>query len=237
MELAPGTAYRLAAELATLGPERTRAIGERLVDTLVALHAVDPAEVGLADFGRPEGFLARQVRRWTAQLDASRSRDVPGIDELHERLAARIPADAPPAIVHGDYRLDNVLVDAADGRDEITAVLDWEMATLGDPLTDVALLQVYQQLAAHGGGGVSDAPLAPGYLPADEMLARYATASGRDVSHLPFHLGLAYFKLAVILEGIHYRHSRGQTLGEGFAGLGDAVAPLVAAGLSALQED
>lgn len=232
MELVQGTPYRLAAELEPLGPERTRAISERMVDTLVALHAVDPETVGLGDFGRPQGFLERQVRRWKRQLDGSRSRDVAGIDELHAWLATHVPPESPPAIVHGDFRLDNLLIDE---RDEVAAVLDWEMATLGDPLTDVGLLQVYQALSGMGGGaGVSDVALAPGWLARDEILDRYAAGSGRDLSHLSFHLGLAYFKLAVILEGIHYRYTQGQTVGEGFSSIGGAVEPLVAGGLAAV---
>jgi aminoglycoside phosphotransferase (APT) family kinase protein len=232
MELVEGTPYRLASQLAPLGPERTRAISERMVDTLVALHAVDPAAVGLGDFGRPEGFLERQVRRWKKQLDASRSRELRGIDELHGWLAANVPPESAPAIVHGDFRLDNLLVDE---HDRVVAVLDWEMATLGDPLTDVGLLHVYQSLSGMSGGvAVSDVALAPGYLPAAELLERYAAGSGRDLSHLSFHLGLAYFKLAVILEGIHYRFTQGQTVGEGFDSIGSAVEPLVAAGLAAV---
>lgn len=240
MEFAPGTPLRLASELEPLGPERTRAISERMVDTLVALHAVDPEAVGLGDFGRPEGFLERQVRRWKKQLDASRSRDLAGADELHAWLAANVPPESAPAIVHGDFRLDNLLVDtdASTGeQDRVTAVLDWEMATLGDPLTDVGLLHVYQSLAGlKGGVAVSDAPLAPGYLTPPEILGRYAAGSGRDLGHLGFHLGLAYFKLAVILEGIHYRYTHGQTVGEGFASIGAAVEPLIAGGLHAVKE-
>ena len=237
MELVAGTPYRLASQLEPLGPERTRAISERMVDTLVALHAVDPDAVGLGDFGRPEGFLQRQVRRWSKQLDASRSREVPGFDELYAWLAGHVPPEQAPAIVHGDFRLDNLLIDERDERDVVAAVLDWEIATLGDPLTDVGLLYVYQSLAGlQGGVAVSDAPLAPGYLTPPEILDRYAAGSGRDLAHLGFHLGLAYFKLAVILEGIHYRFTQGQTVGEGFSSIGAAVEPLVAAGLAAVQE-
>ncbi|HET8594974.1 MAG TPA: phosphotransferase family protein [Intrasporangium sp.] len=235
MEHVPGTPYRLAAELGRLGAERVRGISERMVDTLVALHAVVPDEVGLGDFGRPEGFLGRQVRRWKQQLDASRSREVPGIDELHAALAGAQPTEGAPGIVHGDFRLDNLLVD--DG-DEVRAVLDWEMATLGDPLTDVALLHAYLTMPTMvDSRAVSDASLAPGFLTPDEVLARYGKASGRDLSDLAFHLGLAYFKLAVILEGIHYRYTQGQTVGAGFEAIGDAVAPLVAQGLRSVKED
>lgn len=234
MERVAGTPYRFEAQLRPLGAERVRAISERMVDTLVALHAVDPGSVGLADFGRPEGFLQRQVRRWKQQLDASRSRELPGIDELHERLAGSVPAQSATTIVHGDFRLDNLLVTADD---EVSAVLDWEMATLGDPLTDVALLEAYQRLPLlMDSVAVSDVSRAPGFISGPELRRRYAAASGRDLGHLAFHLGLAYFKLAVILEGIHYRYTRGQTVGSGFAGIGEATVPLVRAGLAAVKE-
>lgn len=235
MELVSGTPYSRAAELEALGAERTRAIADRLVDTLAALHAVDYQAVGLGEFGRPDGYLERQVRRWSKQLDASRSRDIDGIDELAARLAKAIPASSAATIVHGDYRLDNALVDE---NDQISAVLDWEMSTLGDPLTDVALMLSYQQMAqAAGPGGaaavVTDAPLAAGYPSRDEVLQRYSTVSGRDVGDIGWHLGLAFFKLSVILEGIHFRYTQGQTVGDGFAGIGDSVGLLVQAGLAA----
>lgn len=237
MAKAEGTPYRLATELEPLGPERTREISARMIDVLADLHSVDPESVGLADFGRPEGFLARQVKRWGQQLDASHSRDLAGADELRARLAERVPEkEQPAAIVHGDYRLDNLLV---DDDDTVTAVLDWEMATLGDPLTDVALMTVYQDLARLKVSPelVSDVSEAPGYLSVPELLARYGERSGRDLTHLGFYRGLAYFKLAVILEGIHYRYSQGKTLGEGFAHIGQMTEPLLAAGLAALEED
>ncbi|MPY82016.1 MAG: phosphotransferase [Actinophytocola sp.] len=234
MSKVEGTPYRYAAQLAPLGAERTRSISLRMIDTLATLHDVDPQAVGLGDFGRPGGFLARQVRRWKKQLDASHVRDLAGADELHDTLAASVPAGSAPGIVHGDFRLDNLLVDAGD---RITAVLDWEMATLGDPLTDIALLLVYQRMAElDAGDAVADVATAPGFADADEMLARYAQHSGRDLSAMGFYLGLAYFKLAVILEGIHYRHTHGQTVGEGFDTVGDLVVPLIDAGLAALKE-
>ncbi|GAA1892181.1 phosphotransferase family protein [Lapillicoccus jejuensis] len=232
MEHVDGTPYRTREELEALGPERTRAISERMVDTLADLHLVDPDEVGLRDFGRPEGFLARQVRRWGQQLDASRSRELAGSDALRARLAAGVPRETPPAIVHGDYRLDNILTDDAD---RMAAVVDWEMATLGDPLTDVALLLTYQRVAARGAGGVSTVSLAPGYLTEDELAQRYAARTGRDLDHLGFYEGLACFKLAVILEGIHYRFVQGQTVGEGFSRVGEMTEPLLALGHEAMD--
>jgi aminoglycoside phosphotransferase (APT) family kinase protein len=234
MEKVDGVPYRYAAELAPLGPERTRAISEGLVDTLGALHQVDPASVGLADFGRPEGFLARQVSRWKKQIDASYNRDLPAADELYARLAADVPTESATGIVHGDYRLDNVLTDA---QDRPAAVIDWEMATLGDPLTDLALMVVYGRLGALlQGNAVADATSAPGFLTEDEIVARYATHSDRDLSRFGFYLGLASYKLAAILEGIHYRHLHGQTVGPGFENIGPAIHPLLDTGLTALKE-
>jgi aminoglycoside phosphotransferase (APT) family kinase protein len=235
MEKVRGTPYRRAAELERLGERRTRQLCTQMMDTLATLHGIDPDEVGLADFGRPEGFLERQVRRWKKQLDASRSRDLPGMDDLHARLEAGVPKQQAPAIVHGDYRLDNLLVDE---HDRLTAVLDWEMATLGDPLTDLALLLAYRGIAtATGSEAVADAPRAPGFPTAQEMVDRYAQGSDRDLSALSFYVALAYFKLGVILEGIHYRYTQGQTVGAGFEQVGAMVPPIVEAGWRALEED
>ena len=231
MSRVDGVPYRTAGEIAPLGPVRTRAIAERMIETLALLHAVSPDAVGLADFGRPEGFLPRQVRRWKKQLDASRSRPVPGIDELHELLAASQPAGTPGTIVHGDYRLDNLLVGPDD---KIAAVVDWEMATLGDPLTDVGLLVVYQRMdRLHEGPMASSAP---GYPSETALLDRYTQVSGRSLSDLGFYIALGSFKLAVILEGIHYRYVHGQTVGEGFEQIGSQVEPLVVSGLAAIRK-
>lgn len=237
MERVDGIAYRSAGQLEPLGPERTAAIADRMVDVLAALHAVDPAAVGLAEFGRPHGFLERQVRRWGKQLEGSKTTDRPNADELHRQLAARVPEDGDDwaGIVHGDYRLDNLLTGPDD---QIRAVVDWEMATLGDTRTDLALLLVYDQIAAISGGAlVADVSNAPGYPEPQQHLARYAATSGRDLGDMGFHLGLAFFKLAVILEGIHYRFLQGATVGEGFDQIGSGFDSLIAAGLEALGED
>lgn len=235
MERCVGTPYRSATELRALGAARTEAMSERLVDALAALHAVDPVEVGLADFGKAEGYLARQVGRWKKQLDASYCRDLPAADELHRLLVSDIPRESDAGIVHGDFRLDNVLV---DGTGEITAVLDWEMATLGDPLSDLALMLVYHRLGAAAGGSiVTDASAAPGFLDEAAIIERYARGSDRDLSRFGFYLGLAAYKLAAILEGIHYRYLHGQTVGQGFDHIGDAIHPLLDAGLTAMKEN
>ncbi|MET9985315.1 phosphotransferase family protein [Streptomyces rochei] len=234
MEFVEGTPYRTAEQLAPLGPERTRAAVLNLVDTLVGLHAVDPAEVGLGDFGRPEGFLDRQLRRWAKQLDASRNRDLAGIDELHATLGRELPRSPSPTVVHGDYRLDNVLIGGEN--DEIRAILDWEMSTLGDPLTDLGLLVMYSSPLGMPGSPVSTTAQAPGHPAPAELIERYAARSGRDVSAVAWYTAFAWFKLAVILEGIHYRYTLGQTVGRGFDRIGDLVPVFIEHGLTTLQK-
>ncbi|MGI5442340.1 phosphotransferase family protein [Streptomyces shenzhenensis] len=233
MEFVEGTPYRTAEQLAPLGAERTRAAVLALVDTLVELHAVDPAAVGLTDFGRPEGFLDRQLRRWGKQLDASRNRELAGIDELHAALGRALPTSPAPAVVHGDYRLDNVLIDADD---RITAILDWEMSTVGDPLTDLGLLVMYSLPLGAPGSPVSTTAEAAGHPAPAELIERYAARSGRDVSAVSWYTAFAWFKLAVILEGIHYRYTLGQTVGPGFDRIGGLVPVFIEHGLTTLQE-
>ncbi|RFC77620.1 phosphotransferase family protein [Streptomyces sp. AcE210] len=237
MEYVAGTPYRTADQLAQLGPERTRAAVLSLVDTLVDLHAVDPAEVGLADFGRPEGFLDRQLRRWGKQLDASRNRELAGVDELHAALGRSLPTSPAPTIVHGDYRLDNVLINEdADGVDRIKAVLDWEMSTLGDPLTDLGLLVMYSAKLDMPDSPVSTTAAAAGHPDPAEIIEQYAARSGRDVSAVSWYTAFAWFKLAVILEGIHYRYTLGQTVGAGFDRIGELVPVFIDHGLTTLQK-
>ncbi|GED89616.1 phosphotransferase family protein [Streptomyces sp. 6-11-2] len=233
MEFVEGTPYRTADQLAPLGEERTRNAVLSLVDTLVELHAVDPAEVGLEGFGRPEGFLERQLRRWGKQLAASRNRELAGVDELHAALGRALPVSPAPAVVHGDYRLDNVLLGPDD---RITAVLDWEMSTLGDPLTDLGLLVMYSTPLGMPDSPVSTTAEAPGHPSASELVERYAARSGRDVSAVSWYTAFAWFKLAVILEGIHYRYTLGQTVGRGFDRIGDLVPVFLDHGLTTLQK-
>ncbi|HEX7305019.1 phosphotransferase family protein [Lentzea sp.] len=240
MEQMPGAALRERSQCPWLTPDMATSISHRLVDVLADLHSVDPASVGLGDFGRPEGFLARQVKRWGKQLDASRSRDLPGIDELRDKLAATVPDSPRATIIHGDYRLDNALV-TRDPLD-ISAVLDWEMATLGDPLADLGLLYVYW--AGLGSdpntgsdpitGGVTSLP---GFPTADELVARYTARTGTDTSGLGWYVAFGYFKLAVIVEGIHFRFASGKTVGAGFEKLGAFTVPLVRQGLAAAHKE
>lgn len=231
MDKVAGVAFRQRAELERLGSERVRRICLRMIATLADLHAIDPAQAGLEDFGRAEGYLRRQVNRWRRQLDQSYSRDLPGLDELYRRLAESVPEESRTAIVHGDYRLDNLLIDAGD---RVTAVLDWEMSTLGDPLVDLAVLVAYAQEATQSPFGSQDsAANAAGFPSSDEIVEAYARLSGRANDNLGFYLGLAFFKIAGILEGIHFRYVAGQTVGDGFEGIGARVQWLIEAGLAA----
>lgn len=229
MEHVDGATFRTQEQLTSVGTGRARRISESMVDTLAALHEVDPSAVGLADFGRPDGFLARQVRRWMTQLDATRTRDLDGIAELHRILEANVPSGGTAGIVHGDFRLDNLLI---DDHDQVAAIIDWELSTLGEPLADLGMLVVYQRVADFGLDYVgADASRAPGYLPETEIVERYAKGRGRLGLSLDFVIALGYFKLAAIREGIHYRYVNGQTVGDGFDTVGGSVEHLVAEGL------
>jgi aminoglycoside phosphotransferase (APT) family kinase protein len=209
MEFVEGPILRGLAEAEAFPDEDDRqAIGERVVDTLVEIHAVDPDAVGLGELGRKEDYVARQLHRWQGQWEKSKTRELPAVDTVHERLAARIPEQGPATIVHGDYRLDNMILTP---KGEVAAVVDWELCTLGDPLADVGLLMVYWPEAGEETIALGQpATLAPGFPKREELRARYAERSGRDLSQLDFFIALGYWKLAIILEGVYARYSAGQ---------------------------
>ena len=189
-------------------PEPVRmAAAESLVDTLAALHAVDPDAVGLGDLGRKDGYVERTLRRWRGQWEKSKTREIPLVEEVADRLAAGIPASGPARIVHGDYRLDNTLVSPDDGS--IQAVLDWELCTLGDPLADVGMLLVYWAEPGDEFAAVWSATTCPGFPGRKEVAARYASTSGRDLSEIDFYVALGYWKIATILEGVYARYASG----------------------------
>ncbi|GGM34851.1 phosphotransferase family protein [Promicromonospora citrea] len=241
MEHVAGTVLARPEHNAAFAPAGLRRIGLELAEVLADLHSTDPAGVGLADFGRPAGYLARQLTTWRRQYDASRSRPQPLLDTLQERLGDAVPDDGARAgIVHGDYRLDNVLVAGPPGAPHVAAVLDWEMATLGDPLVDLGMLGMYWHIGALAGAeGVDAVPGAvepgAGYPGFDEVVDTYAARAGIAVPDLSWYRAFACYKLAVILEGIHLRFTSGQTVGAGFDLIGALVAPLAAEGLTRLD--
>jgi len=208
MEFVEGPVLRGLAE-ADAFPEHAdrQAIAERVVDTLVEIHAVDPDTAGLGDLGRKEDYVARQLHRWQGQWEKSKTRELSLIDEVHERLSAAIPEQGPATIVHGDYRLDNMIL-TREG--EVAAVVDWELCTLGDPLADVGLLMVYWPRAGEEATSLGQpANLAPGFPDRDALRRRYVERSGRDLSRLDFYVALGYWKLAIILEGVYARYAAG----------------------------
>ena len=218
MDFVEGLIVRVLKETQNLTAEGREAIGPNMIETLAALHAVNPAEVGLGDLGRPDGYLSRQLRRWSTQLEQSKTRDLPLMTEVHRRLAAEVPEQTETRIVHGDFRLDN-LVAGPDG--EVRAVLDWELCTLGDPLADLGLLMVYWAEAGDDLTALGEAPtLAEGFVGRATLQERYARATGRDLSRLGYYVAFGYWKLACILEGVLNRWRHG-AMGEGLKAAAD----------------
>jgi aminoglycoside phosphotransferase (APT) family kinase protein len=221
-------------------PEQRRAIGEGLVEVLAALHSVDPAAVGLGEFGRPDGYLSRQVRRWVKQWDATRIEGHDDLDVLARDLAADVPATQRSTVVHGDYRLDNTMLHPTEpGR--IAAVLDWEMSTLGDPLADVGILLGYWSQADDDGPRratviIPSATVLEGFPRRAEVVERYAARTGLDLTPLPWYVSFAAFKLAVVCAGIVARVEGGAMVGDGFDGIGERIGPLVEMGRATLAD-
>ena len=196
-------------------PAARRDIGDHMAETLAALHGVDVDAVGLGDLARRDGYVERQLKRWSGQYEQMA---VAGVDHggLIERvgatLAARVPEQQGTAVVHGDYRLDNVVLDD-EGR--VRAVLDWEICTLGDPLADVGLLLCYWSEPGDDLSALLFAPTtAPGFATRDEVLARYRAVSGRDVADIDFYIAFGYWKLACILQGVFARYVAGAGAGD-----------------------
>jgi aminoglycoside phosphotransferase (APT) family kinase protein len=217
-------------------PEQRRRIGEVLIDVLAHLHSVDYAAVGLSEFGRPDGFMARQVRRWTKQWDATRDRDRPGLDALAARLAETVPTTQRNSVVHGDYRLDNCLLDP-DTPGGIKAVLDWEMSTLGDPLADLGMLFVYWgQEGEHHPASQSTITALPGFPTRMQVAERYAQRTGIDLADLNWYVAFAYFKFAAIVAGIVARSAAGAMAGKDTTGYADRIDPCVELGRAALDD-
>lgn len=213
-------------------PDSRRRASEAIVDALADLHGIDVSTGPLSSLGKPAGFVRRQVTGWTERWGGARTTDVAEMDRVAAWLTARIPADpSRPAVVHGDYKLDNVMFDPGDpGR--LVGIFDWEMCALGDPLVDVGILLAYWTPLASDErpGGQPDALTTvtgrPGYLGRHDIVARYAARSGRDLSAIAFYEVFALFKIAVVLQQIYARYLRGQTDDPRFGRLGDRVALL-----------
>jgi len=205
MERLDGIVFRTAQDVAHLDEAQSRACAEELIDVLAELHALAPASVGLQSFGRPEGFVERQVRRWARQWEAAKFADMPEIDEVARLLAAAVPPPSPAAIVHGDYSFNNTVY-FRDPPTRLQGVLDWELSTLGDPLTDLGMLALYWgDVAAPIWSAKLPQHASPGFGTTGDLLERYARSSGRDLSRIDFYVALATFKMAVIIAGARAR--------------------------------
>jgi aminoglycoside phosphotransferase (APT) family kinase protein len=232
-----GDVLRTAQATAELSLAERAALGQELAVALAALHTLDPEAIGLGDYGRREGYCRRQIATWGAQWQLSCRRELPEMDLLLAALDERAPQDSRSSIVHGDYRLDNTIVDRNTGL-HIAAVLDWELSTLGDPLADLGLSMTYWHDI--GDDERSCIPVAagltawPGFPTARGFAERYAALSGAHLRNLEFYLALGAMKLAVILEGVHARYLLGRTLGDGYDTAGAAVPVLIARGLRQL---
>jgi aminoglycoside phosphotransferase (APT) family kinase protein len=220
MEFVDGHIVRTADDARRLGMAERGVAGENLADVLADLHAVDLEAVGLDDLGKKEAYIERQLKRWYGQWEKSKTRELPLVDAMYKRLSDNVPEQGAAGIVHGDYRLDNCVL-GDDGR--VKAVLDWELCTLGDPLADVGLLNVYWSDPDDPFAALLAAPTTvEGFRTRAQVSARYAERSGRDLSQLPFYVAFGYWKLACILEGVYARYvggnmGRGTSGFEGFA--------------------
>ncbi len=207
MDFVAGRVLRDGAAALEISAAARRHASLSIADTLAKIHAVDPDAVGLGDLGKKEAYIQRQLKRWYGQWTQSKTRDLPLVDQIHDELLAKAPEQGPATIVHGDYRLDNCMTDD-DGN--VIAVLDWEICTLGDPLADVGLLMVYWTEADDAVPMLLTAPTAQdGFLSRKEVLDRYASQSGRDLSQIDYYTAFGYWKLACIVEGVYARYLGG----------------------------
>lgn len=227
MDKLNGTTLRSRSDTAQLTEAQRAGLADSMMTTLADLHSIDPAAVGLSNWGKPDGFLTRQLGRWQRQWDASATSERPEVAELLTRLGAALPARSYPGIVHGDFKIDNMMVDRSDPT-KILGVLDWEMSALGDTVTDLGILCSFWDHEGEFFNPITAGATAlPGFPTRDQLIDRYVTARGIDIPDIDWYLVFADFKIAVILEGIHARHAQGHTEGEDFADVGEMVGPLL----------
>ncbi len=234
MDYVDGAVLRTREDADVLTSAQAGLLSQRFVEMLATIHGLDVEPAGLGGFGKPEGYLVRQFARWQRQWELSATREMPGYEELTRRLADGLPAvvaaSPPGGLVHGDYRIDNMLV-VPGAEPRIAAVVDWEMSTLGDPLADLGLSLVYWIDPGEEDwislGMTTSATTAPGFATREQLAAQYARITGRDLSRLGYYMAFGCFKLAVVLEGIHARFLQRKTVGEGFEREGKVVPVLI----------
>ena len=235
MDFVDGIVVRDASVGNQLTVEQRAAAGRSIAATLAKIHAVDPDAVGLGELGRKEGYIARQLKRWNGQFEQAATREVPEVIEAYERLLTQIPEQGQAAIVHGDYRLDNCMIDDSG---EVIAVLDWEICTLGDPLADLGVLMVYWTEASDPIAALAgSATTLDGFPTRAELVQAYQDAGGRPVGNIDYYVAFGYWKLACILEGVYARYKAGAMGNDGADAdaFGDTVRLLGRASLDALD--
>ena len=222
------------AQLVDRPAERAR-LSRAMIETLASLHALDIEAAGLTALGKPVGFVERQVRGWTDRWHKSKIDSLPEMEALAEWLPARIPTPTAHTVVHGDFKLDNVMLDPNDIA-KIVGVFDWEMCALGDPLVDLGIYLAYWAPAARldAKDALASVTSGPGWFTRDEVIDTYARASGRDLSQLSFYEAFAFFKIAVVIQQIYFRFKRGQTSDQRFAHLDVRVTHLAKLGAAAM---
>jgi len=227
MEKLDGVTLRTHEQTAALTHAERRGFSDAMIHTLAALHDVDVAKVGLTDWGKPDGFLERQLRRWRRQWGGAHTDERAEVDELLNRLTRSLPVTRFPGIVHGDYKVDNLMVDRVDAS-RILGVLDWEMSTLGDTLADLGVMISFWDQPGDFFNPISAGTTAhEGFPTRDEAVQEYAQIRGIEIADIDWYIVFADFKIAVILEGIHTRYVQGHTVGADFEGIGDMVGPLL----------
>jgi aminoglycoside phosphotransferase (APT) family kinase protein len=217
--------------------EKARRLSESFVDNLIHLHRVDYAAVGLSDLGRPEGYLKRQVRGWVERYYGSKTHDYPEVEKLSAWMQQCMPSTSVVSLIHNDYKYDNVVLDSSDVT-SIIGVLDWEMCTIGDCLSDLGTALAYwvdatdpEELQQNRWGPTTH----PGSFSREEFVQRYARKTGCDVSQIAFYLTFARFKLAVIVQQIYFRYRQGLTKDERFASMPERIQVLLRAALHGAQ--
>jgi aminoglycoside phosphotransferase (APT) family kinase protein len=243
MDFVDGRVIADSTDAQSLTPAQAGSISNNLVHTLAQLHLIDPADAGLEELGRPQGYLQRQAKRWGEQWAITKTRELPDIEHLHTWLTknlANLTEDLPTGIVHGDYRIDNVILDSSSL--DIKAVLDWEMSTLGDPISDLAISLVYWSQATDTLR--SAIPVAEhvtdgdGFWTRTQIIDEYVSATNFSIEHLDECVALACFKLAVIMESIHKRNLDGLQLGAASGNdnrMGEATLALTQLGLATIE--
>jgi aminoglycoside phosphotransferase (APT) family kinase protein len=212
MDFVDGVVLDTIEKATDVSVEARHRLGLDLIDVLADLHAIDVDAVGLGDLAKRTGYVERQIKRWSGQWDMSKTRELPVVEEVRDRLSASVPVQQSVSIAHGDYRLGNCLIDPATGR--LNAVLDWELCTLGDPLADVGYLGVYWSDDGAPSMRVGDATGAGGFPTYDELVHRYSLRTGRDCSNINYYKAFSAWRLCVISEGVLARYLHGQMANE-----------------------